>query len=475
MPASESRNSWRRNARRVWQSDTHTDANLHLRDIEAEADRVRTREVIDLAMRIAELALATGASASETTAMVLGICDAQRVKVHVDINNTVIIVSRPGGPKDDPLTAVRTVRGRSSDYQRLSRLEGLVHKLTTGRITIAEGRSRFNEIIVAPRTYRRWVLVAAAAILGGAIAMLFGGDLVETAIATVSAGLVDLLLRYLGRWHVPGFFANMVAAAIPTVIAMTLVAVWPTEDYPSPSIIVGAGIASMLAGLSLVAGARDALDGYYLTSAARIYEVMVMTAAIVVGVTLLLWIGMQFGFETHLSTSTRSLVPLWQQLVCAAAIGLSYAVGCHAGPRTVALATGLAVVTQVAAWSCRWVTDYFPAAAGFAAFVVAALATWGAPRWKVPLVALVTSGLVTQVPGSLIYRGLYAALQQDAKVLQGQDAQSLLITAVLVGAALGVGANLGTLVARPFALPADGPLRLALLKSWGRGRVKEAE
>lgn len=473
MPSTESHRSWRSQARNLWRSDTHTDANLHLRDIDAEADRVHTREVIDLVMRIAELALATGASASETTAMVLGICDAHQVKVHVDITNTAVMVSRPGGPHADPITALRTVRGRSSDYQRLSRLEGLVHKLTTRRISIAEGRSRFNDIIVAPRTYRRWVVIAAAAVMGGAIAMLLGGGPVETVVATISAGLVDALLRYLGRKRVPQFFANMVAAIIPTAIAVTLVGVWPNENHPSPSIIVGAGIVSMLAGLNLVSAARDALDGYYITSGARIYEAMAMTAAIVVGVTLALWAGMRLGVVAHLSTSTRDLVPLWTQLACAGLIGLTFAVGCHAGPRTVGIATVLAIVTQVAAYSALQLTSYRPATAGFAAFIVAAVATWGAPRWKVPLVALVSSGLISQVPGSLIYRGLYAALQQDAKVLYGQDAQALLGTALFVGAALGIGANLGTLVARPLALPASGPLRIALFKSWGRGQTRD--
>lgn len=468
-PTDPKRPSWRRQARRVWRNEDDTQANIHLRDIAEAADQARIREVIDLVMRIAELALSTGASASETTAMVLRMCDAQGLRVHVDITNHSITISQPGGPTRDPVTSLRTVKSRSTDYQRLSRLEGLVHKIATGKVDIATARSRFNDIIVAPRTYRRWVVVTAAATQGAAIAALLGGGWAEIALSILSAGLVDVVLRLLGRAHVPQFFANMVGAAIPALIAALCMIRWPAAVPPSATIIVGAGIVSMLAGLNLVSAARDALDGYYVTSMARIYEAIVLTSAIVVGVTLVLWLGLQAGLPMALSTATRGGVPLALQLVCAGVVATTFSVGCHAGPRAVGIATVLGVATQLTSFAAGlWITGWWPARTGVAAFVTAAVATWGAPRWKVPTVALVSAGIISQVPGSMIYRGLYAALQHETNQAAGQDAGTLLATALLVGAAMAVGANLGTLAARPLALPSDAGARTALFKSWRR-------
>ncbi|MGL5406873.1 MAG: threonine/serine ThrE exporter family protein [Propionibacteriaceae bacterium] len=443
--------SWRAQARRVWKSDTHTSANLHLRDIQEEADRVRAREVIDLVMRIAELSLATGASASETTDMVLQMCQAQGLHVHIDITNTAVMISQPGGRHSDPVTSLRTVKAMRTDYQRLSRLEGLVHKIVSHEIDIATARSRFNDIAVAPRTYRRWVLITASAFCGGAIAMLLGGGMWEIIFAILSAGLVEIVSRLLDKQEVPSFFTNIVGGMIPTIIGSIIVALWPHgSNAPRPSIIVGAGIVSLLAGLNLVSAARDALDGYYITSAARMYEAMVLTAGIVIGVTLTLWLGMQFGIATYLSTASPNDVPFLIRLLCAAIVATTFAIGGHAGPRAVLIASLLAAAGQTVVWLSDFVTHYGPARAGIAAFFIAAAGTWLAPRCRVPLVALISAALIAHVPGVLIYRGLYAALQHDANQLAGQDSGTLLSTAFLIGAALAIGTNLGTLATRTF-------------------------
>ena len=58
------------------------------------------------------------------------------------------------------------------------------------------------------------------------------------------------------------------------------------------------------------------------------------------------------------------------------------------------------------------------------------------------------SGIVLLLPGSMVYRGLYASLGQDAGAVSGV---STLATAGLVGLALAAGVSLGTFFGRRFA------------------------
>ena len=73
-------------------------------------DHVTARAVIDLAMRVGETLLSTGASASGVVATVLRLTDAYGLRsVHVDVSFTSISVSYHRGPDADPMTVMRGI------------------------------------------------------------------------------------------------------------------------------------------------------------------------------------------------------------------------------------------------------------------------------------------------------------------------------------------------------------------------------
>ena len=73
------------------------------------------------------------------------------------------------------------------------------------------------------------------------------------------------------------------------------------EFRQSPSLVVISGIVMLLAGLSVMGAAQDALDGYYVTAGARGLEVMMMTLGIAVGVAVVIGIGRTLGVSMEAS------------------------------------------------------------------------------------------------------------------------------------------------------------------------------
>jgi len=143
-------------------------------------DQLTARAVIDLAMRVGETLLSTGASASDVVATVLRLTDAYGLRsVHVDVNFTSISVSYHRGPDADPMTVMRVIKVRSTDLTRLERLQTLVRDIADDWVEIDDARTRFDDLIRAPHPYRRWVVTASLGIVAAAVAALLGGTLVD--------------------------------------------------------------------------------------------------------------------------------------------------------------------------------------------------------------------------------------------------------------------------------------------------------
>ena len=160
-------------------------------------DQRTARAVIDLAMRVGETLLSTGASASDVVATALRLIDAYGLRsVHVDVTFTSISVSYHRGPDADPMTVMRGIKVRSTDLTRLERLE-LVRRSLRKPLDIDVARARFDALIRAPHPYRRWVVTASLAGLAAAAAALFGGSLLIMVLSFVTTAAADRMQHWL--------------------------------------------------------------------------------------------------------------------------------------------------------------------------------------------------------------------------------------------------------------------------------------
>ncbi len=446
------RQRWVQASDRVLRDQQQAAHHQHLKQAQWDTDARLARSTIDLAARVGELALATGATSSDATQMTLQVARSSGLNVHINITFTCVTITEHR-VEDDPITTMRVVKARTVDYERLSRLAGLVDRFSRGVIDLEQARAGFDGLLDTSPNYRFWVLSLSAFVMGASMTVLLGGNWQTTLAAGFATTAADLLVGWSVRKGLPYFFVIALAAAVPTVCALTVMALRAYTRLPvwaiSPSLIVAAGMMSLLAGLGVVTAAREAIDGYYITAGARTFEVIVLTMAIVLGLLATLWLGLQIGIPGYLAPRAGFSDSVLVQVSCAAIIALSFAVSGHLGPRSLFFCAALGALLWLGYHAMMLATGNHPASAGVAAVGVGFVAQLLANRWKLPVIALVSAGIAPLMPGLVLYRGIYALVENQENMAGADSGMPLLMLAVFTGLALAAGSTLGNFLARP--------------------------
>lgn len=406
---------------------------------------------IDLATRTGVALMATGAAAADVSATVLRLTGAYGLRsVHVDLTYNALTLSYHRGPEREPVTVMRVVRGRTQDFTRQQRLLDVVDVIVREMMPPSEARESVDAVIRAPHPYRRWVVATGVGFMGAGSAVLAGGGLTIIVLSLLSAAAVSWTLYRLSRSGMPAFFAQAVGSAIPTVFAAALAAVQGGTGLFAqvlPSLIVASGIVVLLAGFSLVGAAQDAIDGYYVTAVARLFQVFALTLGIVVGIVVVLALAHQLGIV--LTISSESLVtagPLTQVASAGISAG-AFAISAYTAVRSslvAALAAAAGWVVQVVAVD-HGATPAFSAA--MAALVIGLAAQLAAHRMRISALAVTTASIVPLLPGRATYRGIFEIVS-DANGPGLFQGAGTLLGALGIGVGLAAGVSLGTSLGR---------------------------
>lgn len=441
--------------------------------VRATGDRVsegHTRAVIDLALRLGEAMLVTGASVADTTAGVLRVCRAYGLtSVHADITYTSVTISFHRGVHRDPITVMRIVSRFGTDYSRLEALHTLVREICADPDDPGDVEDNLHEleyILEQPHAYRRGVIALAYAGMGAGVAAVLGGDLLLMLIVAATTVLIQQTQNRIARMGVSSFFGQVVGAMIASGTVVILLAL--RHDFPHnqwlahflPSIVVAANIVVLLAGMSVVTAAQDTLDGFYVTASARTYEVVLMTGGIVAGIVAMLSVAKHLGIQLPVVPPNVEAHSIVVRVLGSAFISASFAVSAYCGPVTISLSFltgglsyGIYLVIQ------STVGFQQAMASGIATFVIGLLALRTARRFQVPSVAIMAAGVVPLMPGMAVYKGILY-LVQDKNV---NATSPSLLNAATVALALAVGSSLGTLMGRQLAA-AEGSVAAAVLR-----------
>jgi uncharacterized membrane protein YjjP (DUF1212 family) len=411
-------------------------------------DDLTAHAALGLALRIGESMLAIGASAADVTATVLRVAAAYGLtSCQVDVTFTSLTVSYDR-ENAVPLTAMRIVRMRGMDYTRLQGITDLARAVSAGGLDIEEAHRRLDRVVSAPPTYRRLVHAFGWAGVAGTFGVLLGGGWLVALIAALTTAVVEQSMRMLDRRGLPLFFQQVFGAALATGVAVLLVA-WHVDVRSS--LVVAAGIVVLLAGLSLVGAAADAISGFPVTAAARAFEVMTLTAGIVVGIAGVLDIAQRARLPLDVVHASASTVPFAVGLAASAGIAGFWALGSHARPRAI----GLAAMAGALAWTTFWAASGLgtaPAvASGIAAVAIGFCGELLTDRLRIPPMLVAVCGIVPLLPGLTIYRGLFAIVV-EADIQRGLSA---LVGASAIGLALAAGVALGEYLGRPVSAGRD--------------------
>lgn len=398
-------------------------------------------KTLDLALRIGEVLLSSGAGAADVTATMWSVVHACGLRgVEVDVTFTVLTMSHQASYDEPAMIQVRHVRHRDIDYEDLTLVDHIVRDLIRGEIDRDEARARLAQVVSSGHRLPRWAVTLGYGVMGAGVGMLLGGNLTVVTIAFVAAVAIDLLMRAMSRRRLPGFYQQVAGGLLATLIAVGAAA---TDLDVEPSFVVTASIIMLLAGIGFMGAVQDALTGFPLTAGARILEAILATAGIIAGVSGGITVGRMLGVDLgRLDPGVASLTDVGVVAAGSAICAGAFAFASYAPPRAlvpIAVIGGAAafvfVLVETQGFGHAW-------AAAAAAVMIGVVSYSVAGRVRVPPLIVVVSAIVPLLPGLSIYRGL-------SLLAAGGNGILSIINAAAIAIALSSGVILGEYAAQP--------------------------
>jgi uncharacterized membrane protein YjjP (DUF1212 family) len=397
---------------------------------------------LNLALRIGELLLSSGAGASDVSAAMSNVAWSCGLRgFTADVMFTQLTMSQQSSAEEPALIQIRQVRYREVDYGDLTDVDHLIRDLVAGRLDRAEATTRLNRIISTGHSRPRWSVTAALGVMGGGVGMVLGGDWLVVAVAAAAAMLIDLMQRQMGRRRLPAFYQQVAGGLLATLIA---VGVDATPADVSPSLVISTSIIMLLAGVNFLGAIQDALTGFPVTAGARILEAFLGTAGVVAGVSGGLQVAHVIGVDLgRLNPGAYSLANPPVMVVGGAIAAAAYAFSAYAPQRALAPIGAVAAVA-IAVYAGAYDRGFGIAwSSALAALLLGLVGYPVATRARIPALVVVAAGITPFLPGLSIYRGL-TLLASDSS-----DALVAMVNAAAIAIALSSGAILGEYVAQP--------------------------
>jgi uncharacterized membrane protein YjjP (DUF1212 family) len=396
---------------------------------------------LDLALRIGEVLLSSGAGAADVTATMLEVTRACGVR-NVSADVTFVDLTLRHQPSSDEPAAlqVRRVNRRPVDYADLVEVDQTVSDLVAGDITRMEARDQVARIVSTGHQRRRWAVTLGWGVMGFGIALTLGGTPVVCLLAFIAACAIDGTQLLLPQHRIPAFYQQAAGGFVATAVA---VAASAAQLEVNPSRVVTTGIVMLLAGVGIMGATQDALTGFPLTASARLIDALLNTAGIIAGVGAGLTIGDLFGVGlTNFKAGAAGLAEVGVTVAGAAIAAAAFAFASYAPLRALvavglvgALGQGVLLAADVSGVGRTW-------GSAVAAVTIGAVCHLVAGLFRVPPLVVVVPAIVPLLPGLEIYRGL-------ALLAEGKDGVLQLASALATALALAAGVILGQYIARP--------------------------
>ncbi len=405
------------------------------------ADKGDIYATLDLALRVGEVVLSSGAGAADVCAAMLTVANACGLRgATAAVTFTELEMSYQDSLDNPTVIQVRHVQYRVIDYDHLTLVDHLVHDMLEGTVGREEARQRMNRIVSSGHRLPRWAVTVGWGAMGAGVGLLVGGSWTVAAIAAAAAMGVDVIQRWMARRRWPGFYQQVAGGLFATLLAVATAAIGAPV---SPSLVVTASIIMLLSGVNFMGAVQDALTGFPLTAGARILEALLATCGIIAGVSGGLTVGRLLGADLgRLNPGAMSLADLSWGVLGAAIAASAFALACYAPLRSLLPTALIAAIAQIVfrvtldgglgiAWS-----------SAAAAVLVGVISYAASGRVRVPPLAVVVPAVVPLLPGLSIYRGL-------SLLAEGGDGTLSLVTAGTIAIAVASGVIFGEYLAQP--------------------------
>ncbi len=416
-------------------------------------DPAEVAAVMNIAARIGEILIANATTSSDTTKYMHSVCSSYGLHyVHINIVvNTITLTTIIDGRT--PVNVTRVVTMISENYAKLQEVDRLIRSIRSGATPPEMAEKILNDIDTMPIPYRNARNLLGWSVMGMFVAMLLGGDWLMMIVGALTAFLIIGFNKILSRGGLPVFFHSVVGGFLATVPAAIV------YDFSAsigrtivPSQLIATGIIVLLAGLTLVQSLLDGVTGSSINAAARFFSAMLNTGGIVAGVAggvaMSEIVGMPLP-PVEILPGTSAYSSIFLTVIGGGMAAAAFAVTCFAERDAVILSFITAAVG-----SAIFYVVLQPLGAGrvlatsACAIVIGLAGGLISRRFMINPVITAVAGVTPFLPGSWIYRGMYAIVNEQ--LLLGM---MNLFTAIGTCLALAGGVVFGEWLARKIRAP----------------------
>lgn len=242
------------------------------------------QELLNITTQVGFYLLENGAEIYRVEDSIQRICAAYGVE-DVDVfavpTTIIVTINPPGG---STLTKTKRIYSRSTDLDRIYRLNDLSFDIVQEKPSLQEVERRLDAIVARP-DYNLFMQVFAYALAAFGFTLFFGGNLRDAVCSLTLGAAIRLIGRGLDMFHTNSFFINTLCSG-----ATALLAVFWYEIGAAPHIdkmVIGA-MMNLVPGVALTNSMRDIIAGDLLAGQAKLVEALLAATAMALGAGLVL-------------------------------------------------------------------------------------------------------------------------------------------------------------------------------------------
>lgn len=243
------------------------------------------QKVLTLVVTAGEVMLRNGAETSraeETMDHIAYACGIAKVESFVVPTGVFVSLTDKEGHS---VTAMRRVRNRTINLDRIAKVNELSRRLADNRIDSDDAVSLLERINRERTGFSLIPSVVASGMVGGSFAVLQGGAWLEIAAAFTAAGVVRYIAHVVSQLHGVRFTFEFLGGITAAVFGVFIHFFW---QEISADIIISAGLMPLVPGVAITNAIRDLIAGDLLSGLSRTLEAGLTASAVAMGVVIIL-------------------------------------------------------------------------------------------------------------------------------------------------------------------------------------------
>ena len=284
--------------------------------------RNETEELLDLAVSLGYRLMTSGSEISRAEEAVTRLLAAYGVPGDVfAIPSCLIVTVCPDGA--EPVTRMRRIGAHGTDVDGIERYYALARRLCAEKPPAKEAHEQLRLLKSHPVSYRTPILYGGYFLAAAAFAVFFGGTLPDGLLAGVCGVLTGAFLRMLLRLKVNAFFQTISAAFLIGAVCQTLTH-FGVIRYADATAI--GALMLLVPGMMMTDSMRDIIYGDTLSGINKLVQVLLTTAALLLGTGAALRLSYALWDSTSVGISLDVPYPWWIQVLAAALASGGYCI-----------------------------------------------------------------------------------------------------------------------------------------------------